>query len=54
MLFISSVGAVHKKFFIGMNAATWFMYTLCLFCERWLRHVEWAPLHTSCESLAGS
>lgn len=43
VLFISSVGAVHKKFFIGMNAATWFMYTLCLFCERWLRHVDRIP-----------
>lgn len=38
--YISNIGAVHKSFFIAMNAIVWFLHTMSLVCERWLRHVE--------------
>lgn len=43
VVFISDVGAVHKKVFIGIAATTSGLYIMSLFAERWLRHIDRLP-----------
>jgi len=43
VVFISDVGAVHKKVFIGISCTTAGLYIMSLFAERWLRHIDRIP-----------
>ncbi|CDZ96879.1 Frag1/DRAM/Sfk1 [Phaffia rhodozyma] len=43
--FISDIGGIYQKLFIGICVVTAALYVLSLFAERWLRHVDRIPGH---------
>ncbi|KAL7411454.1 Frag1/DRAM/Sfk1 family-domain-containing protein [Mrakia frigida] len=47
IVFISNIGAIHQKLFIGICVVTAILYILALFAERWLRHSDRLPAHGS-------